>query len=1065
MITTPAPRTGSPTGWARVRGLVGVLSLLAIGSATVMPMSANAATTASATTSQTASASPDDLADQKIRFDGTGTGQEPAGCSVGTYTVPESVDYARITAVGQKGVTGKLGDHTAGAGGNGGIVQEVVAVRPGQTLWAAPSSNLFRLPYTSGLGYGGIASFVSTVNPQPYCDEGGSTPSTMPVNAFLIVAGGGGGGGAGVQGQGGNGGAAGQHGTPGGDNSKVNGDGGAAGTTTAGGAGGVGGYFFLFGTGETGQNGSYLSSGLGGHDADRHVDGGFAGTGGSGLYGGGGGGGGSGAGGGGGGGGSNYIPPYVPTTAPTSDNPSGTLQNGSIDSSSTYVEIVPYYTTTTTITSSPSPSITGESVTLSATVASGGGHLATGGTLDFRLGQTDLGTVPLVNGAATVNVAAGILSAGDNQFTTTYSGFSTASEVFQPNTGSYTHHVVQSVAPVITSGQHGYGTTYGSPITMESSATGVPAPTVQWQVAGSRDGSYADIPGATNPNYTDNALTIASHYYRAVYTNVAGSATTFPGQIDVKPAPLFVSADNASMDYDHALPQFTVRYGVNGLVDFVNGDTPASLGGHLVCSSDAVLSPGTHPITCTGQTSDHYRIVYQPGVLTVGPAAQSMTITSEPPDPATVGTVYTMDVTPGASGQPVTFTTDPASAPWCSVSADGDVSFVSDTSTGESGTCTVYANQAGRDSYPPSAQVQQSINVVKSAPVVTRQPFAPSATSGFYAQFDVDGTGTPDPLFQWYVSHDRGKTFEPIVGAVGKRLALIPTMAMDGYVYKALLYNAAGDTPSTDRVFSDPALLHVVPFQIAVVPNDVSTTYGTAPPVIEPTYHDFVRGETPESLGLHVTCGSDATATSPAGQYDSVCQGFDNIEYEPLYILGTVTVDRAPLSVTAGNVTATIGHKPVFTARYHGLVAGDTATSLSGTLLCGTPMVTGPGTYPITCSGQSSPNYDVTYVGATLTVKAAAAGAVGGTEDGSVNNASPPVILPDDSVTDAAEAADAGAAGAAVVSAAASRAALAATGASDVLPLGVVAAFALLAGTAGILWHRSRRRHRLRRRS
>ena len=57
-----------------------------------------------------------------------------------------------------------------------------------------------------------------------------------------------------------------------------------------------------------------------------------------------------------------------------------------------------------------------------------------------------------------------------------------------------------------------------------------------------------------------------------------------------------------------------------------------------------------------------------------------------------------------------------------------------------------------------------------------------------------------------------------------------------------------------------------------------------------------------------------------------------------------------------------------FTATYSGFVLGEGPSALSGTLSCTTTAVTNSpvGGYPITCSGQTSTNYAITYVAGTL---------------------------------------------------------------------------------------------------
>ncbi len=88
---------------------------------------------------------------------------------------------------------------------------------------------------------------------------------------------------------------------------------------------------------------------------------------------------------------------------------------------------------------------------------------------------------------------------------------------------------------------------------------------------------------------------------------------------------------------------------------------------------------------------------------------------------------------------------------------------------------------------------------------------------------------------------------------------------------------------------------------------------------------------------------------------------------------GDLTVAQAPLTVTANPAFKTYGDPdPTFTVSYNGFVAGDGASSLSGSLsFATTEPTTGyapVGTYTVTPSGLMSSNYSITYVGGTLTV-------------------------------------------------------------------------------------------------
>lgn len=88
---------------------------------------------------------------------------------------------------------------------------------------------------------------------------------------------------------------------------------------------------------------------------------------------------------------------------------------------------------------------------------------------------------------------------------------------------------------------------------------------------------------------------------------------------------------------------------------------------------------------------------------------------------------------------------------------------------------------------------------------------------------------------------------------------------------------------------------------------------------------------------------------------------------------GELLVNKVTLTITANDATrAYQAEDPAFTATYAGFVNGDTATNLSGALTFATSASADslPGAYTITPSGQTSTNYDITYVNGVLTVTA-----------------------------------------------------------------------------------------------
>ena len=87
----------------------------------------------------------------------------------------------------------------------------------------------------------------------------------------------------------------------------------------------------------------------------------------------------------------------------------------------------------------------------------------------------------------------------------------------------------------------------------------------------------------------------------------------------------------------------------------------------------------------------------------------------------------------------------------------------------------------------------------------------------------------------------------------------------------------------------------------------------------------------------------------------------------------TFTIEKKALTVTADNKTVVYGEElPAFTKTIEGFIAGETETDLSGelSLVCEYERYDRIGRYPIEVSGVSSGNYEIAFVGGTLTVSA-----------------------------------------------------------------------------------------------
>ena len=116
------------------------------------------------------------------------------------------------------------------------------------------------------------------------------------------------------------------------------------------------------------------------------------------------------------------------------------------------------------------------------------------------------------------------------------------SEPLLVNYSAGTATLTAYVAPVVTTHPVSTGVTAGTVVSFTAAATGVPAPTVQWQVSTNNGSSWSNISGETSGTYTFTAAAgDTGKQYRAVFTNAEGSANTNAATLLVGTLPVFSS--------------------------------------------------------------------------------------------------------------------------------------------------------------------------------------------------------------------------------------------------------------------------------------------------------------------------------------------------------------------------------------------------------------------------------------------------------------------------------------------------------------------------------------------
>jgi hypothetical protein len=140
------------------------------------------------------------------------------------------------------------------------------------------------------------------------------------------------------------------------------------------------------------------------------------------------------------------------------------------------------------------------------------------------------------------------------------------------------------------------------------------------------------------------------------------------------------------------------------------------------------------------------------------------------------------------------------------------------------------------------------------------------------------------------------------------------------------------------------------------------------------TYTGFVDGQSSSVLGGALGYAGTSQGATNAGTYVIRPKGLTSPNYAITFTNGTLTINKAPLTITADSGSVPFTGTPFsggFGVTYSGFVDGQTASVLSGTLsYAGTSQgATAAGTYGIRPEDLTSSNYLITWVNGKLTIQ------------------------------------------------------------------------------------------------
>jgi len=273
---------------------------------------------------------------------------------------------------------------------------------------------------------------------------------------------------------------------------------------------------------------------------------------------------------------------------------------------------------------------------------------------------------------------------------------------------------------------------------------------------------------------------------------------------------------------------------------------------------------------------------------------------------------------------------------------------------------------------------------------------ASGLTADNYTLSYTDGSLTVDKASLTVTAHNASKTYDGQAFSGGNGVSyngfvnnetetvLGGTLAYSGSAQDAVnagTYGLSASGLSADNYtlsYTDGSLT-VDKASLTVTANNASKTYdgqafsgGNGV-----NYNGFVNGETETVLGGTLIYGGSAQGAVNAGTYGLSASGLTADNYTLSYTDGSLTVDKASLTVTANNASKTYDGQAFSGGNgvsYNGFVNGETETVLGGTLTYGGSAqgAVNAGTYGLSASGLSANNYDIQYEDGTLQVTAAA---------------------------------------------------------------------------------------------
>ena len=408
---------------------------------------------------------------------------------------------------------------------------------------------------------------------------------------------------------------------------------------------------------------------------------------------------------------------------------------------------------------------------------------------------------------------------------------------------------------------------------------------------------------------------------------VENTIVTFvKGTLTIEKAPLTITAKSYTRKQGEANPTFEVEY-----EGFKNSETESVLTKKptVTCSATASSAPGEYDIIPSGAAATNYEISYVNGKLTVT-SADPVTITAKS------YTIKYGDAIP-------TFEYETTGA---ALSGTPQITCTA-TSTSSVGTYDIVVSKGTVTNY--------NVTYVKGTLTIEKAPL--TISGGTYTMKQGDALPT---LKAEYSGFKNGETEAVLTKKPTLKTTATSSSAPGEYEVKV----SGAEAKNYEISYKAGKITVIQADAVVVTAKSYTIEYGEALPKFEYTSEGAALTGTPE-----ITCS--ATATSPVGTYDIIVKKGSVTNYNVTYVKGTLTIKKAPLTISGGTYTMKQGDAlPTLKAEYSGFKNGETEAVLTKkpTLTTTATSSSAPGEYEVKVSGAEAKNYEISYKPGKITI-------------------------------------------------------------------------------------------------